>query len=396
MLVHGLGVGGAETIFAALARHLRAHGDTLEIGCLGEVGVIGEELRRDGVSVVLYPRRAGFDRMLPRRLADRVRGGGFQVIHLHQRTALFYGLLAGLLHATPIAYTEHGPSQDDVRLRRRIFNRLLRWRASTITAVSHDTARSLRVEGFAGRHIEIVHNGVDVERFAAAPCERGTVRRSSGLPGEGLVIGSVGRLEPVKNQQLLIRTLALLRRRIGDARLAIVGDGPDRPALEQLARALGVAGAVHFLGERRDIERVLPALDALALPSLAEGLPLVLLEAMAARAPVVATAVGGVPEVVHAEREALLIDGPPPDGTTAGEPAGQRYVERFAAALERLARDRALRTRLSDAAFARVQDFAIEPICRRYRDILRATASPPPPRRGGSETRPYGFAARRM
>lgn len=370
LLVHGLEVGGAESMLAALARHLRAAGDTVEIGCLGVLGTIGEELRAENVPVVVHERRPGFDATLPGRLARRIRSGRFDVVHAHQRTALFYGLLAGLLHGTPIVYSEHGPHFGVVRARQRLFNRLLGRRLRAVTAVSRHTARGLAAdEGFGGRDVAVVPNGIDVERWAAAARRGGdAVRRQCGLPIGAPILGSVGRLHPVKNQQLLVRALAILRRRIADAALVLIGEGPQRDELAALAHRLGVGDAVHFLGERRDVEQLLPAVDVFCLSSLSEGIPLTLLEAMAARVPVIAVAAGGVAEAVASEADALLIDG----AVAHGEPV----AERLAAAAQRLLGDAALRQRLTERAAVRVQaEFTIEAACRRYRALLQAACA---------------------
>lgn len=362
LLVHGLDVGGAESMMAHLARHLRAAGDDVEFGCLGALGVIGAELRDEGIPVVVHARRPGFDATLPWRLAGCIRAGRFDVVHAHQRTALFYGLLAGLLHATPIVYTEHGPLfGSDAGALQRAFNRLLGRRACRITAVSEHAARALVAdEGFAGRDVGVIPNGIDVAAWAAAARgDRAAARARLGLPSETVILGSVGRLHAVKNQRMLVRALADLRRRVPGAALVLVGDGPERDALAESARQLGVGDAVRFLGQRRDVDRILPAFDLFCLASLSEGIPLTLLEAMAARVPIVATAAGGIPEAVRPDLEALLID--------AAAPAAAH----FATAAERVLGDAALRHRLTERAFVRVgAEFRLDAVCQRYRGLL--------------------------
>jgi glycosyltransferase involved in cell wall biosynthesis len=224
-------------------------------------------------------------------------------------------------------------------------------------------------EGFGGRDIAVVPNGIDVERWAAA-ARRGAdaARRHCGLSIGAPILGSVGRLHPVKNQQLLVRALAILRRRIADAALVLIGDGPQRDELAALARRLGVADAVHFLGERRDVEQILPAFDVFCLSSLSEGIPLTVLEAMAARVAVVAVAAGGVREAVAPDEDALLIDGAAADA--------EQVAARLASASQRLLGDAALRQRLTEHAAVRVQaEFTIEAACRRYRTLLQAACA---------------------
>jgi len=386
LLVHSLDVGGTELMVAHLARHLRASGDEVEVGCLGALGAIGEDLRAEGIPVLVHARGPGFDATLPLRLAQRVRAGRFDIVHAHQRTALFYGLLGGLLHKAPIAYTEHGFAFDDATLARlRWFNRLLGRRVRLITAVSADLARQLTThEGFAGRAIVVVPNGIDCELWASADhAGRDAARALCGLPPEAVVMGSVARLHPVKRHHVLVEVVAHLRRSIPELTLVLVGDGPERAALMALARDLGVADAVHLLGVRRDVQHILPAFDVFCLTSWREGIPLTLLEAMAARVPVVATTAGGIPEAVRAEVDGLLITpvGAEPPSLEAGTPphlgtgdaSAGRDVERFAAAVKRVLSDAALRQRLTQQAFLRVRaDFALADVCRRYRELLGA------------------------
>lgn len=380
LLIHGLDVGGAESIVAHLAHSLRAGGDAVEIGCLGELGQIGEELRGDGIAVHVHPRRTGFDATLPLRLARQVRAGRYDVVHAHQRTALFYGMLAGLGHTSPMVYTEHGPLEVPVAsLRQRAFNRVFRRRLSRISAVSDHAARALSVgEGFGGRQITVIPNGIDVGRWrtAADHAERRALRERCGLPSSGAVLGTVGRMHTVKDQALLVRMLAVIRRRRADASLALVGDGPESGTLAALARQHGVADAVYFLGMRRDVDRVVPAFDVFCLSSRWEGIPLTLLEAMAARVPVVAAATGGVPEAARHEREALLVPTAARNGTEASVTERAADVAAFAAAAERLLDDAELRTRLTDAALARVEaHFDIGAVCQRYRQLLASVVA---------------------
>lgn len=379
ILVHGLGVGGAETMIAALARHLRGAGNEVEIDCLDAIGAIGAELRAEGFRVGAYDRRPGFDATLPLRLAGRMRRGGFDVVHAHQRTAFFYGILAGLLDPTPLVYSEHGPLHPRGPSRRKkAFNRVLGRRARRLTAVSDDLRRSLAaVEGLDAGRIEIVRNAVDLGRFAP-PNEsaREEARRRVGVSSSAVVIGSVGRLVPVKNHGLLLHVLRRLVERVSNAHLAIVGDGPEHARVELLARALGVADRLSLLGERRDVAALLPAFDVFCLSSLAEGIPLTLLEAMAAGVPIVSTSVGGIPEAAHSEQEALLVGGTPPDCASPLDAAGAVYVDSFAACVERLLQEPARGARLTASAAERVRsEFSMDAVCRRYAEVLAAVAA---------------------
>ena len=301
--------------------------------------------------------------LLPWRIARHVRRRKIEVIHAHQMTPFVYGMLAKTITRVPLILTEHGRFHPDVSSRtRRGFNRLFASSLDRITAVSQAVRETLvAVEGFAPDAIEVIYNGIEVERFSSLGLSRDEARRQIGIPAGALVVGSVGRLHPDKNHQLLLRAAARLRSQGVDVFVVIVGDGPERTALATLAEELGVSGHATFLGERTDVERILPAFDAFALPSKTEGTPVTLLEAMAARVPIVAAAVGGIPEMLQDGRDACLV-------TLEGGDA----VAELAAALLAVLSDRSLAHETAERAFARVQrDFCAPAIFQRYLELYR-------------------------
>ena len=150
-------------------------------------------------------------------------------------------------------------------------------------------------------HLTVIPPGIDMSRFA--PADKSTARQRLGLAPDALLIGTTGRLVPVKGQAVLIDAFARLKATTGaiggrDVQLVVIGDGPERAALEARARDLGVATATHFLGLRADVPDILPALDVFCLPSFNEGLPRSILEAQAAGVPVVSSDVGGCKHAV--------------------------------------------------------------------------------------------------
>ena len=214
---------------------------------------------------------------------------------------------------------------------------------------------------FDPQRIIIIENGVDVARFKVDPAPG--LRDRLGLAADTLVVGGVGRLSPEKGFHHLVESIALVRRHGVSVDLVLAGDGPERSRLERDARTLGLEGHAHFLGMQRDPRPVYAALDMFALPSLEEGAPNALLEAMACGRAVVAARVGGVPEIVEHERSGLLVE--------PGSPAA------LAAALERLAVDPVLRRQLGHAAARRVREqFDISQMVAKhaalYRDLLLA------------------------
>jgi len=230
-------------------------------------------------------------------------------------------------------------------------------RCAALVAVSEDTKRAYERQGYP-RRIEVVYNGVELD--GASP---GGLRAELGIPEDAPLVGEVARLCEVKGQRELIEAVA----KLPDLRAVFVGadlehGGAYERELEQRAERLGVRDRVVFAGRREDVGRVLGELDVLALPSWTEGLPLVVLEAMAQRRAVVATPVGGTPEVVVDGETGLLVPPRDPDA--------------LAGALRRLLADAALRTRMGEAGYERVRTrFSADAMTRRvlaiYDEVVR-------------------------
>jgi glycosyltransferase involved in cell wall biosynthesis len=169
--------------------------------------------------------------------------------------------------------------------------------------------------------VETVLNGIDTVRYADSSPRAG-VRAGFGIAASDRVVGTVGRLNEVKSQNLLLKAVAALGPDHNDVHVLLVGDGPERRSLEQLASDLGLGLRTHFAGYQRNPERFLPAMDIFALTSRLEGLPLALLEAWAAGLPIVSSAVGGVPKIVVDGENGMLF----PNGDTSALTTALRTV----------------------------------------------------------------------
>jgi sugar transferase (PEP-CTERM/EpsH1 system associated) len=353
-LVHSLDIGGTERLVVDLVQRFREEAD-VRVCCLDRLGVWGEELRCLGIPVTCLNRRPGFDFSVIWRLGRLLRGLQPLVLHCHQYPAFFYGACASLFsRQTKVLFTEHGRFHPDiVSFRRRLANRGLTRLADGITSVSHAVKQAMVAqEGIPAERIQVVYNGVRPERFAGAGEQRQAVRNSLHLEGGAFVIGTVGRLDPIKDHPMLLQAFARVHAQRGHARLLIIGEGGSREALEAQTRALGLQPAVQFLGSREDIPNRLAACDVFALSSLSEGMPVTILEAMAAGLPVVATAVGDNP--------CLVLDGVTGLLCPAGDPGA------FSAALIRLLEQEPLRRQLGRDGRQRVlQNFTGDRIDRK-------------------------------
>ena len=306
-----LGCGGLERLILDLVREGRALGQDVSVLCLDEPGVLADEARRLGASVACLHKGYGLRLGVVRQLRAFLLRERPDVVHTHQIGALFYaGPAAALAHAPAVVHTEHGKHYGGKGRKLWLGRLTARW-ADRFFCVSRDIADEVIACRVAGpRKTAVVANGIDTRRFAPAG-DAAAVRRDLAIPAGAPVVGTVGRLNEIKRQDVLLRAFALIRQRRPEAHLLLVGDGPRRAELEVLARDLGVAPWVRFAGYQARPECYLAAMDVFALTSQSEGMPLAVLEAWAAGVPVVASRVGGVPELIEDGRTGLLF--PPGD-----------------------------------------------------------------------------------
>jgi sugar transferase (PEP-CTERM/EpsH1 system associated) len=307
-VVLSMNVGGLESIVLDLVREGRLLGQTVAVVCLEAPGVLAQQVEAQGARLVTLDKPPGIRLGLFGRLRSLFRELRPDVVHTHQIGALFYAGPAARKAGVPVVvHTEHGKHYDQPS-RARWLARLAARRAARFFCVSADIAAAVQAHGIvARRKIHMVPNGIDTDRFRDRG-DRGRVRASLGIPADAPLIGTVGRLSEIKRQDLLIRAFQRVRARIGDGHLLLVGDGPCMGLLRELAAGLGLDDRVHFTGYQPQPAPYLQAMDVFALTSRSEGMPLVVLEAWAAGVPVVATRVGGLPELIDDERIGILVD----------------------------------------------------------------------------------------
>jgi sugar transferase (PEP-CTERM/EpsH1 system associated) len=299
-LNHCMAMGGIENMIVDFTRLLP--GDEFEphVAVFDGGGSLEKVLQERQVPVHWLDKHEGVDFGLVLRLRRLLRRERIMVVHSHNYSAWLYACVAarglrGLIHV----HTEH--SGVDAFRRRYTAERWLSRFTTHVVAVSRHVHDVMIDEiGINPGRVRLIYNGVDTARFRPDPQGRESLRRRLQIPPDTAVIGIVARLARIKNHEVLLRAYAkLLAMPDNKTRLAIVGDGPERASLEQLARHLGIATDVSFLGERRDTPELLSAFDVYVLPSFSEGMNLTLLEAMGAGLPVVASRVGGNVEIVE-------------------------------------------------------------------------------------------------
>lgn len=310
-IIESLEFGGAEKVVVSLANGL-ADSHEVAICCLKRVGALGAEVDRR-IRVFCLDKAEGNDYRLPWRLADLIRLHAFDVVHTHNWAVFLEGGLAGWLAKTPVLlHTVHGPyaeypsslrSRLKIALRHSLERRLARGFRRIVTvsdAIRDYVQKDIRIPAC---RLMTVHNGISMGGDYTPRPER-----------ERLTFIAVGRLAPIKNHAMMLRAfheLALTHPRV---RLVIVGDGPERTALESLVREHRLEDRVDFPGFRDNVDDLLREADVFLLTSRYEGISIALLEAMRAGLPAIGTAVGGVPETILDGKTGMLV---PSDGQEA-------------------------------------------------------------------------------
>lgn len=283
-----------------------------------------------------------FDVPAIRMLARRLRAEPGVVVHSHGYKADLYTLLAARMAGVPVLTTVHGWTSENakVRLYERLQAFLWRW-FDRVIAVSDSYRKVALARGVPERKLVVVHNAIRSSYQMPDDDQRERSRRQLGLVEGELAVAVIGRLGIEKGHRLFIEAAARLLPRFPQARFLIIGEGAEHAALEAQISAAGLHDAVRLLGHRDDLPALYPSLDVLAITSLREGLPNVLLEAMLHSVPAVAMAVGGIPEVIDDGIDGLLV-----------QPGS---LEGFTESLGRLLGDAALRRRFATAAVNKIR-----------------------------------------
>lgn len=379
LMLESDGPAGAETVLLELARALRERGHTIHpIGPERGDGWLGDRFREAGFEPQTFHLRRNPDLSCLRHLAALMRRLRVDVMHGHEFDGAVYGTFAAGIAHRPSIITLHGNQSMTAAWKRRFG---LRWafrRSRRVVAVSRQTKLQLDDDlGLGPEVVSVIHNGMPKRAGDPEP-----VRRELGLRQGETMLLAVGSLTPRKGHMLLLQALHRLDAQGFELpwRLAIAGGpgGPEQSRLEAYAAEHGLSSRVHILTYRQDVPDLQAAADVFAMPSLWEGFPLAILEAMLAGTPVIASDVCGIPEAIDHEEHGLLV--PPGD------------VDALAAGLLRLLTDRSLRERLAAAAGERAdREFSIDAMTDAYEALYAWYGDPATPRARASD--PYRGAA---
>jgi len=293
-IIDSLAIGGAERVAVELAKAQRQVGHVPVIYTISGEGALTADALNAGIIVQSFakPRGVSLRTLAAITMAlGRIRP---DVVHTHNSSAHYYGSTAGFLSHVPVVVnTLHSPVSSRNRIERH-FQHFLRF-TNEVVFVSRHAQKTIQDYWPGMKGIgRVIHNGVTVTNFQTSPARPGSRRPN-------VLFGAVGRLVAVKAHSFLIEAFARLRLKVSGAELWIVGDGPLMNDLAKQIEGLGLNGCVHLLGARKHIAAILNQLDIFVIPSVSEGLPIVLLEAMATGLPIISTRVGGIEEVMPGE-----------------------------------------------------------------------------------------------
>jgi glycosyltransferase involved in cell wall biosynthesis len=305
-LVNNLEIGGAERMVVDLARGLKVRGHEVTIFCLRAAGPLLEPALNGGIEVIALNKRSALSVHAVTSMARSLRERRIDVVLTHNPLVHHYGTAAARIARVPaVVNTFHGPGNlAGFGKTQAIFDITCLASDRVVACCEAVGAHLRRVTTVAKRQLAVIPNGIPLEKFTSISPSR---------QRKGTVFGAVGRLAAVKDHGTLLRAFALAAESLPDITLELLGDGPLMGALKANAQGLGIRDKVVFHGATLDVAAFLAHIDVFAVTSLSEGLPLTLIEAMAAGLPVVATAVGAIPEIVSEAGNGWLCNPGEPD-----------------------------------------------------------------------------------
>lgn len=305
-LVHQLGAGGAENGIINIVNNIDQHNFQISIATFVDGGALSQRVQQEKCERFTLNKREGNDLLLPFKLRKLFQTWQPHILHTHAWGTLCEGVIGAKLARIPIIiHGEHGTIQEKPI---NVFVQRQFWRMTNhVLSMSNEHRQRLSsIIGFPESRIVVIPNGVASNCFSNC-LDKQSAKKKLGFPPDSFIIGTVGRLVPIKNQKMLIKAFASIAEQYPDTRLLMVGDGPLREELATLAATLNVSSRVTFAGRRNDVPKQLQAMDLFVLPSLSEGMSNTLLEAMSTGIPVIATNVGGNPEVITNRISGMLV-----------------------------------------------------------------------------------------
>ena len=341
------GMAGAETMVENLTYCLAAEGhDVLAISLFDLHTAITERIENRGIKIKYLGKKRGFDPSIISKMRKIIKAYQPDVIHTH-RYVLPYAFLASMGFKAKRVHTVHNVAQKEQTKVGKSINRVLfRYFNVVPVALSEEIQRTIQeVYGLPDNRIPVVFNGIDLSRC---------IVKESYARKDTFTVLHIGRFMDVKNHELLLRSFARFKEHHSDARLQLLGDGELKENMMQLAGQLNITDAVEFAGLQSNVYPWLHSADVFVLPSKFEGMPMTLIEAMGTGLPIIASNVGGIPDMLANKKEALLI-----------QPSEDCIIE----ALELLYNDEDKRAYLGQNALQKSAAFSAQTMARDYADV---------------------------
>jgi glycosyltransferase involved in cell wall biosynthesis len=361
------GMHGAETVVIALMKAQRDRGHEPVLGSIGERGSGVKEMERvaeaEHLGVQRFSMRRGPDVLGALRIRSHADGGAFDVVHTHGYKAdILMGLIGRLRRRFGLIATVHGWTNvrrfSRLRFYEWLHRKMLR-AMDAVVVVSEPLLADIRLKRIREK-LHLIHNGIALDPSPSTP--QNLADPIASFARGSFVVGTVGRLSPEKNHRFLLTAFKLFADKGVNAKLVIIGDGPERDELRRATAQAGLEQSVLLAGYRSNARTLLPLFDVFALPSKTEGTPVSVLEAMEAGIPVVATAVGGVPELLDHGAAGIIVDGEKP--------------ENFAQALRRLHESPQARQELARRGRERVAEkYSIQTCAQSYQHVYERIAA---------------------
>ncbi|QTA79109.1 Glycosyltransferase [Desulfonema limicola] len=278
-----------------------------------KTGPLQDKIEKN-INIYEFNKRKGNDPVLPFKMGKVLRREGIDIVHSNNWSTFAESVFAKCIARKSLfLHVQHGIEMNDAesvswikRYKRNRMRQALSYAVDQIVTVSNATKRFVCDEWkVSEQRVRLIYNGVYLHHFKEDRKNKQRIRRQLGINEQDIVIGSVGRLMPVKNYTLLIKAFAMAA--IPDTKLMLVGDGPEKESLISLIKELNLQDKVILTGHRSDVENMLNAMDIFVLPSISEGISLALLEAMSLNLPVIATNVGGNPEIIGNNEYGILV-----------------------------------------------------------------------------------------
>ena len=361
-LTRNMGIGGLERVIFDICRTIDRTMFDISVCCMHFKGEFGEKLERLGIPVHVLPNTREVDYLSFLKVHKLLKREKPHILHTHNSHAFIDGTISGILsHVPNVIHTDHARNFPD---KRRIMyaERICASFASKIVAVSEHTRDNLvHYEGIPREKIEVIYNGISELDFGSKIDE--TKKKAElGIDACAPIIGLGVRLSPQKGISYLLKAVKVLHTEFPNLLLIVAGKGELSNELLNETASLGINDHVRFIGPRMDWNEILQVLDVYVLPSVWEGLPLAVLEAMAARKPIIATSVGGVPSAIIDGQTGLLV------------PA--RDVQELAKGIRLLLNDKVLAQRLATTAYERFSEhFSIQTMVRNYQRLYQQLAT---------------------